>query len=137
MSNEIKFQVGALNVEQLEAVLNTLPFSMTFVDHEGHVRYFNQGKERIFMRHPSVIGRHVTMCHPPASVHVVEEIVESFKSGARENEDFWIKLGDKFVLIRYFAVRNENGEYLGTLEVSQDIKPLRELEGEKRLLDKK
>ncbi|NLN80165.1 MAG: DUF438 domain-containing protein, partial [Erysipelotrichia bacterium] len=136
-SNEIKFKVGALNLEQLESILNTLPFDMTFVDHQGHVKYFSQGKERLFMRPALVIGRHVSLCHPPASVHIVDEIIESFKSGVKDHEDFWIKLGDKFVLIRYFAVRNENNEYLGTLEVSQDIKPLRELEGEKRLLAKK
>ncbi|MFA7055252.1 MAG: PAS domain-containing protein, partial [Acholeplasmataceae bacterium] len=95
-----------------------------------------QGKERIFDRPITIIGRHVSMCHPPASVHIVEEIVESFRSGRKHNEDFWIRMKDMFVYIRYFAVRNKSGEYLGTLEVTQNIKPITELEGEKRLVSK-
>ena len=117
-------------------MLNTLPFDMTFVDKDGHVKYFTQGKERIFDRPKTIIGRHVNMCHPPQSVHVVEEIVESFKSGRKDHEDFWIRLKDMFVYIRYFAVRSKNGEYLGTLEITQNIKPIVELEGEKRLVSK-
>ena len=115
-------------------MLNTIPGDITFVDKNDKVKYFSQGKERIFARTKAVIGRSVQHCHPPASVHIVDKIVNSFKSGEKDHEDFWIKMGDKFVLIRYFAVRNKDGEYLGTLEFTQNIAPLKELEGEKRLL---
>jgi len=136
ITGEVKFDAGSLSPEVLNQLLNTLPLDMTFVDHEGHVKYFTQGKERIFDRPKTIIGRHVNMCHPPQSVHVVEEIVESFKSGEKDNEDFWIRMKDMFVYIRYFAVRSKTGEYLGTLEVTQNIKPIVELEGEKRLVSK-
>jgi hypothetical protein len=109
---------------------------MTFVDAEGNVRYFTQGKERIFARPATIIGRHVSMCHPPASVHVVEGIIESFKNGQKDHEDFWINMKGMFVYIRYFAVRNNQGKYLGTLEITQNIKPIRDLMGEKRLVGK-
>jgi len=130
----IKFETGYFTVEELESMLNTLPVDITFVDKNDTVKYFSQGKERIFARTKAVIGRSVQNCHPPASVHVVEKIVEDFKSGKKDHEDFWIKRGDKYVLIRYFAVRNKDGEYLGTLEFTQDIAPIKAIEGEKRLL---
>jgi PAS domain S-box-containing protein len=119
----------------LEAMLNTLPVDITFVDKDNIVKYFSHGAERIFPRTKSVIGRSVENCHPPASVHVVEKVVEDLRSGKKDHEDFWIKMGEKYVLIRYFAVRGADGEYLGTLEFSQNIKPLQEITGEKRLLD--
>lgn len=133
-NNEVFFQAGSLTLEELEAMLNTLPFDLTFVDHLGKVKYFTQGKERIFDRPITIIGRQVSMCHPPASVHVVEAIVRSFESGEKDHEDFWIRMKDMFVYIRYFAVRDREGKYLGTLEVTQNIKPIVELEGEKRLI---
>ena len=136
VKGEVSFDAGSLTPDVLNALLNTLPFDMTFVDEEGYVKYFTQGKERIFDRPKTIIGRHVSMCHPPASVHIVEEIVDSFKSGRKDHEDFWIHLKDMFVLIRYFAVRDQEGTYLGTLEVTQNIKPIVELEGEKRLVSK-
>ncbi len=132
--DHIKFETGFFTNEELESMLNAIPGDMTFVDKNDKVKYFSQGKERIFARTKAVIGRSVQHCHPPASVHVVEKIVDSFKSGEKDHEDFWIKMGDKIVLIRYFAVRNKEGEYLGTLEFTQDIAPLKALEGEKRLL---
>jgi DUF438 domain-containing protein len=128
-----KFETGILSGEEIEAMLNTLPVDITFVDKDGTVKYFTQGKERIFPRTKAIIGREVKNCHPPASVHIVEQIVADLKSGKKDNEDFWIKMGDKFVLIRYFAVRDKNGAFLGTLEFTQDIKPIQELHGEKRL----
>ncbi|AUD62298.1 PAS domain S-box protein [Tenericutes bacterium MO-XQ] len=136
IKGEVKFDAGSLSPDVLNQMLNTLPFDMTFVDKDGHVKYFTQGKERIFDRPKTIIGRHVNMCHPPQSVHVVEEIVESFKSGEKDHEDFWIRMKDMFVYIRYFAVRDKNNEYLGTLEITQNIKPIVELEGEKRLISK-
>ncbi|MBF7096175.1 DUF438 domain-containing protein [Alkalibacter mobilis] len=131
----VKFDAGFMLPEEVNAMLNTLPIDITFVDKDGRVKFFSQGKERIFARPKTIIGREVSNCHPPASVHIVEQIVEDLKTGKKDHEDFWINLGEKFVHIRYFAVRNEHGQYLGVVEVSQDIKPLKALEGEKRLAD--
>lgn len=130
----VKLETGVLKVEELEAMLNTLPFDITFVDKDDVVKYFSQGKERIFARTKAIIGRTVHNCHPPASVHVVEKIVQDLKSGAKDQEDFWIKMGDVYALIRYFAVRDSEGNYLGTVEVTQNIKPIQDIEGEKRLM---
>lgn len=131
----VKFESGILNFKEIEAMLNTLPIDITFVDKDGIVKYFSMGKERIFARTKAVIGRKVQNCHPPASVHVVEKIVEDLKSGKKEHEDFWIKRGDLYVLIRYFAVRDKDGEFVGILEVSQNIAPIQAITGEKRLAD--
>lgn len=130
----IAFETGVLSQRELEAMLNTLPVDITFVDKDGIVKYFSQGTERIFPRTKAVIGRTVTNCHPPASVHIVEKIVEDLKSGKKDHEDFWIKMKGMYVLIRYFAVRDRNGEFVGVLEFTQNIAPLKEIEGEKRLL---
>ncbi len=130
----VEFDAGLLIPEEINAILNTLPLDITFVGKDGTVKYFTQGKERIFARAKTVLGRKVENCHPPASVHVVEKIVEELKSGRKDHEDFWIKMGDMFVFIRYFAVRNAEGEYLGIMEVTQNIKPLQEITGEKRLM---
>ncbi len=136
LEGKVVLPSGTLELEELDSMLNALPLDMTFVDKDGHVKYFSQGKERIFDRPLTILGRHVSMCHPPQSVHVVEEIIESFRSGKKDNEDFWIRMKDQFVYIRYFAVRNKLNEYLGTLEVTQNIKPITELVGEKRLISK-
>jgi len=130
----ISLPSGNMDKEELAAVLNTLPFDITFVDKNDEVKYFSEGKERIFPRTRTIIGRKVANCHPPASVAVVEKIVADLRSGRKDHEDFWIKKGNSFILIRYFAVRNDSGEYLGVLEVTQDIKPLQEITGEKRLM---
>ncbi|HPU45581.1 MAG: DUF438 domain-containing protein [Clostridiaceae bacterium] len=130
----VRFDTGAMTHEEINALLNTLPLDITFVGKDDTVRYFTQGKERIFARPKTIIGRKVQNCHPPTSVHVVEKIVEDLKSGKKDHEDFWIRMGDKYVYIRYFAVRNAEGEYLGVAEVTQDIRPIQELTGEKRLL---
>lgn len=133
-SNTVRFETGELDVKVLTAILNQLPVDITFVDKDDIVRYFSQSKERIFHRTKAILGRKVENCHPPASVHIVEKLVADFKSGAKDSEDFWLKLGDTFVYIRYFAVRDETGDYLGTLEVTQNVSPIVELKGEKRLL---
>jgi DUF438 domain-containing protein len=126
---------GVLKIPELVRMLDTLPFDITFVDKDDQVKYFSQSAERIFPRNTSIIGRKVANCHPPKSVHIVEKIVEDFKSGRKDHEDFWIKMADRFVLIRDFAVRGQDGGYLGTLEVTQDIAPIKVLEGEQRLLE--
>jgi len=118
-------------------LLNTLPVDITFVDRDDTVRYFSESKDRIFSRTKSVIGRRVQNCHPPQSVDVVEKILASFKEGKRDACDFWITLRGKLVYIRYFAVRDRQRQYLGTLEVTQDITDIKELKGEKRLLDER
>ena len=107
---------------------------MTFVDKDDKVKYFTQGSERIFARSRSIINRDVRLCHPPGSVHIIEKILDDFKSGKASNAPFWIQVQGKFIHIEYFALRDENGNYLGTLEVSQDITDLQKLEGEKRIL---
>ncbi|BCG60685.1 DUF438 domain-containing protein [Paenibacillus sp. URB8-2] len=130
----IRFETGILSVQQLELIMNHLPVDLTFIDENDVVRYFSHGKERIFPRTKAVIGRTVQNCHPPQSVHVVEKLLEDFKSGRKDAEDFWIQIKDKFIYIRYFAVRDEEGRYLGTLEFTQNIAPIRALEGQKRIL---
>ncbi|MGQ9632008.1 MAG: PAS domain-containing protein [bacterium] len=107
---------------------------ITFVDKEDAVRYFSQSKDRIFVRTKAVIGRKVQQCHPQKSLHVVNRILEDFKSGGRDSAEFWIDFKGRLIYIRYFPVRNKNGEYLGCLEVTQDITDIKKIEGEKRLL---
>ncbi|MDH6370630.1 DUF438 domain-containing protein [Paenibacillus sp. PastF-3] len=130
----IRFETGLLSLHQLETVLNHLPVDLTFIDENDVVRYFSHGKERIFARTKAVIGRTVQNCHPPQSVHVVEKLLEDFKAGIKDAEDFWINIKDKFIYIRYFAVRDDTGRYMGTLEFTQNIAPIRSLEGQKRIL---
>ncbi|HAE43621.1 MAG TPA: PAS domain S-box protein, partial [Clostridiales bacterium] len=130
----IHMPTGVFKLDELVKVLDTLPLDITFVDKDDTVKFFSQGKERIFPRTKDIIGRKVSNCHPPASVHVVEKIIEDFRSGKKDNEDFWIKMGDQYIYIRYFAVRGDTGDYLGVLEVTQNIKPIQDITGEKRLL---
>ncbi len=131
----VEFETGNLTVKELEALLNSLPVDITFVDKNDEVRYFSNTPERIFVRTRAVIGRKVQNCHPEKSVHVVNRILEEFKKGTRNEASFWINLNDRLILIRYFPVRDSNGEYLGCLEVTQDITDIKKIEGEKRLLD--
>ncbi len=130
----IHLPTGVLSVEELSYMLDALPIDITFVGKDDTVRYFSQGAERVFPRTKAIIGRKVSNCHPPASVHIVEDLVEDFKAGRKDHEDFWIKMGDKYIFIRYFAVRDDAGEYLGVLEVTQNIAPIQEITGEKRLV---
>lgn len=130
----VTLPTGDFGVDELTALLNTLPLDITFVDREGKVRYFSQGAERAFPRTVSVLGREVSNCHPPKSVHIVEKIVEDLRAGRKDVEDFWIRMGDKLILIRYFALRGPDGEYLGVLETTQNIAPLQAITGEKRLM---
>jgi hypothetical protein len=130
----IHFETGALSKEEVEAILNTLPVDVTFVDKDDTVRYFNRSEERIFVRTKAVIGRKVQQCHPQKSIHIVNRILEDFKSGREDVAEFWINFKGRLIHIRYFAVRDRNGEYLGCLEVTQDITDIKRIEGEKRLL---
>lgn len=135
VGGEIKLDHGVMTQKEIERMLNSLPLDITFVDAQDHVKFFTRGKERIFQRSPAIIGRKVQYCHPQSSVHIVEKIVTDFKEGRRDHADFWINMGGKMVYIRYFAVRDLDGTYMGTVEVTQDIKEIRELEGEKRIDD--
>lgn len=135
--DSIELPTGTINICDLVPILNTLPVDLTFVDSDDVVRYFSGSKDRIFLRTRAVLGRKVQNCHPPQSVDVVEKILTSFKNGEKDSYDFWIKLKEKLVYIRYFAVRDSQGNYLGTLEVTQDISGIKQLEGERRLLDER
>lgn len=132
---EIVFGSGKLSVQMLETIFSHLPIDMTFVDAKDRVQFFSESPERIFVRSRAIVGRSVQLCHPQNSVHVVEEILDDFRDGKRDSAEFWINLGGKTIHIRYFAVRNSEGEYLGCLEVSQDITEIMKITGEKRLLD--
>jgi DUF438 domain-containing protein len=134
-SNEsLVFPTGALTHKEIQGLLGTLPVDLTFVDAEDRVRYFSEGPDRVFARSKAILGRKVQHCHPPKSVHIVEQILEDFKGGRHNVAEFWITLHERFVHIRYFAVRDSEGKYLGTLEVTQDLTGIRRLEGERRLL---
>lgn len=130
----VRFAAGALSGEEIEGILDALPVDITFVDGDDRVRYFNRSEERIFPRTRAVIGRTVQQCHPQKSVHRVNQILDDFKEGKRDFAEFWIDLDGRLIYIRYFAVRNPEAEYLGCLEVTQDITDIKQIEGEKRLL---
>lgn len=131
----IPLDTGILSSEAINLMLTHLPVDLTFVNENDEVAYYSQGKERIFARSPGIIGRKVQKCHPPKSVHIVDEILAKMKSGERDSAEFWLQMGGKFIYIRYFAVRDEQGKYRGCLEVSQDVTDIRKLEGQRRLLE--
>ena len=133
-SGEIKLPSGSFNVTELEAVLNCLPADLTFVGADDRVHYFSEGKSRVFPRTRSIIGREVSNCHPPKSLHVVESLIQDFKDGKKSEENFWIQKGGMFILIRYYAVRDKAGTYLGVVEVTEEISGLRALEDSKTLI---
>jgi PAS domain S-box-containing protein len=124
-----------ISIETIKAIFNTLPVDLTFVDDTDTVRYYSKGDDRIFKRTPSVIGMKVQNCHPKQSLYKVEQVVTELKAGRRDAAEFWINLKGRAIYIRYFAVKDEQGKYLGILEVTQDITDLKKIEGEKRLLD--
>ncbi len=131
----LHLDTGALTPQQINRLLTHLPVDITYVDKDDTVRFFSQGKERIFPRSPAIIGRQVQKCHPPASVHRVQKILDDFRAGHRDVAEFWLQMQGKFIHIRYFAIRDKQGEYQGTLEVTQDITRIRTLEGERRLVN--
>jgi DUF438 domain-containing protein len=119
--NNVSLPTGAIGLDELMYMLNTLPIDITFVDKDDTVRYFTDSQDRIFSRTKAIIGRKVQNCHPPQSVDVVEKILTSFKEGTKN----------------FYDVRDRKDQYLGTLEVTQDITNIKELVGEKRLLDER
>ncbi len=130
----VQMPTGSFTLDELIAIFSALPFDLTFVDKDDTVRYFTPGKERIFDRSRAILGRKVQYCHPPKSVHIVNQIVRDFKSGKQERARFWINMRGRMIYICYYAVRDAAGGYLGTLEVTQDLTEVRTLEGERRLL---
>jgi uncharacterized protein len=130
----VQMPTGSFSLDELIATFTALPFDLTFVDKDDTVRYFSPGKERVFDRSRAILGRKVQYCHPPKSVHIVNQIVRDFKAGKEDRARFWINLKGRLVYICYYAVRNKEGAYLGTLEVTQDLTEVRSLEGERRLL---
>ncbi len=135
MGDFFSSSTGNLTIEQLNIILKSLGVDFTFVDKYNKVQFFSDNEDRIFPRSPAIIGRDVKNCHPPDSVHIVEEILDKFKSGERSSASFWININEKTILIKYLALKSENNEYFGTLEVSQDITDIKKVEGEQRLLD--
>ena len=134
VSNVLNLDTGALTTEQVNLLLKNLPVDISFVDENDTLLYYSNAKERIFPRSPGVIGRKVQNCHPPKSVHIVEQILDAFKEGKKDSAEFWIQMNGKFIHIRYFAIKDDSGKYRGTIEVSQDITEIKTLEGDKRLL---
>lgn len=126
---------GVLNLEELVALFQVLPVDLTFVDKNDRVRFFSEGKNRVFPRTTSVIGREVINCHPPKSMHIVQQILDDFRAGKRTDADFWIDMRGRKIYIRYFALKNDQDEYLGCLEVTQDITDIQTISGQNRLLD--
>ncbi|UCD93319.1 MAG: DUF438 domain-containing protein [Methanobacteriota archaeon] len=129
----IDFETGSLSAEELEGIFNNLPMDITFVDSQDKVRFYSEA-DRIFVRTKAVIGRTVQQCHPEKSIDKVNEILEGFKAGTMDKAEFWINMNERLIHIRYFPVRNKGGDYLGCLEVTQDITDMKKIEGEKRLL---
>jgi uncharacterized protein len=132
--SKIQLSTGSFNPDELETLFRTLPIDITFVDKDDKVKFFSLGPDRIFIRNRAIIGRDVRMCHPPSSVHVVEQILTDFRSGKENSAAFWISMQGRFIYIEYFALRDKNGLYQGTIEFTQDLTKLRKLEGEQRLL---
>jgi PAS domain S-box-containing protein len=135
LSGEVDLKTGYLSAEQIRLIFNHLPVDITYVDENNQVKFFSTPEKRIFRRTNSIIGRDVKNCHPHESVHVVEQIVEAFRKGEKDKASFWIQMKGEFILIQYFAVRDEDGNYKGVVEVSQEITEIQNIQGEKRLLD--
>ena len=131
---DIDLGTGYLNLEELKAIFEALPVDVTFIDRDDRVRFFSPG-ERIFDRTMSVLGRPVQLCHPPKSVHIVNKILKAFKEGRKKEATFWLRLGPKYVYIKYVPLFDDAGNYIGTLEMTMDIAEYKAIEGEKRLLD--
>ena len=133
--SKIQLSQGLLTTEQIDLILKNLTVDITFVDENDKVRYYSDTKDRIFPRSPAIIGREVQNCHPPKSVHIVNDIVKNFKEKEKDVVEFWIQMDGKFMHIRYFPIYDKNGTYKGVIEVSQEVSHIKKLEGERRLLD--
>jgi uncharacterized protein len=135
--SNIHLSTGTFALNELEALFKTLPIDVTFVDSNDKVKFFSLGADRIFPRNRAIIGRDVRMCHPPSSVHVVEKILDDFRNNRENSAAFWINMHGRFIYIEYFALRDKQSQYLGTIEFVQDLTEARKLQGEQRLLSYK
>jgi uncharacterized protein len=133
-SKNVPLYTGSFSIDELESLFKTLPIDLTFVDKDDKVKFFSLGPDRVFVRNRAILGRDVRMCHPPSSVHIVEQILNDFRTGRQNSASFWINMHGKFIYIDYYAMKDKEGNYLGTLEFTQDLTRLRALEGEQRLL---
>jgi len=133
-STSLKFKTGIISEKEIELILDTLPIDVTFIGRDDEVKYFNKLNTRIFKRSPSIIGLKVQNCHPKKSLDRVQQILDDFKAKKRKVAEFWINLNNRLIYIRYFPVYDNMDEYIGCLEVSQDITDIKKIEGEKRLL---
>jgi DUF438 domain-containing protein len=134
-SGMVDLQSGKLTPEQITLIFNNLPVDITFVDENDQVAYYSNPPDRIFIRTKASLGRDVRNCHPHESIHVVQEILDTFRKGERDSATFWIDMKGEKVLIQYFACRDKEGIYKGVIEVSQVISGIQSLSGEKKLLD--
>lgn len=134
-SDRMRLDEGYLSVEQVNLMLKFMPVDLTYVDEHDRVVFYNRGEDRVFPRSAGIIGREVRFCHPPKSVGTVLRILEEFKKGTKNEAAFWIKFKGRVIHIRYFAIRDEEKNYKGVIEMSQDITEIQKLEGEQRLLD--
>jgi hypothetical protein len=131
----VRLSSGSFDLKEMEALFVTLPIDITYVDANDKVKFFSHSPNRVFERNRSIIGRDVRLCHPPGSVHIVEQILSDFKSGKESQAKFWMSnFMGRFVYIEYTALRGKDGEYLGVIEITQDISEFRKLEGDQRLL---
>lgn len=136
----IKLSTGNFKIEELEAIFSNMPFEVSFVDKDDIVRFFNNKTERFFLRAQAAIGKDMRFCHPKKYLPMVEQILTDFKSGKENHALFWrADHKGKFISIEYFAMRDENLNYIGILEIVQDITNIRLLEGDRNELvyDKK
>lgn len=135
LENTAHYDEGYMTVEQVNLLLKTMPLDITYVDENDKVIFYNRGEERVFPRSAGIIGREVKFCHPPKSVSTVLKILEEFRKGTKSESSFWINFKGRLIYIRYFAVRDDKKNYKGVIEMSQDITDIKNIEGEKRLLD--
>jgi len=135
LENTAHYDEGYMTVEQVNLLLKTMPLDLTYVDENDKVIFYNRGEERVFPRSAGIIGREVKFCHPPKSVGTVLKILEEFKKGTKSEASFWINFKGRLIYIRYFAVRDTQKNYKGVIEMSQDITDIKNIKGEKRLLD--
>lgn len=125
---------GKLTLEQINLIYQHLPIDISFIDENDIVKFYTDTKDRVFPRSKGVIGREVRNCHPPKSLHLVEEVIDKFRNGEQDKAEFWINKPGKFIYITFVAIRDGEGKFRGVMEIMQDCTHIRALEGEKRLL---
>ncbi|SFU75253.1 PAS domain-containing protein [Clostridium sp. DSM 8431] len=133
-SKELDVATGKLTLEQINLIFKNMPVDLSYVDENEIVKFYTDTKHRIFPRSKNVIGRDVKNCHSRKSVHIVEEIVEKFRSGEEDLAEFWINKPELFIHITYIAIRDYEGKFRGILEMMQDCTHIRSLTGSQTLL---